>query len=370
MKKIIPIFIAGCLIFSFFIGISVGAYKLFPYSILDDVKDDLVFQEAEIENVENISIDLQNLVNIKNNSDISKKKLDLINHIWKYENLSLEKPKKINEQIIYENFLPMDNLDRIDALEITMQHGVNSIVYFFHPEKSNNELILYHQGHSGGFVNGKETIAYFVQNGYSVAAFSMPLFGMNNQPVVNSENFGQIKLISHNQFSLLENNDFSPMSYFFTPVISILNYSDEYFDFKNYSMVGISGGGWVSAIYPAIDDRISTSFSVAGSLPLTLRHDTKNIGDYEQYNKSFYEIANYFEIYLMSSFGENREFYQIFILNDPCCFSGTISNEYESEIKKILNQLGPGKFDIIIDETTSKHEISNYTKELILEKLS
>ena len=65
MKKIIPLFIAGCLIFSFFIGISVGAYKLFPYSILDDVKDDLMFQEIKNENFENIPIDFQTLVSIK-----------------------------------------------------------------------------------------------------------------------------------------------------------------------------------------------------------------------------------------------------------------------------------------------------------------
>ena len=78
MKKIIPLFIAGCLIFSFFIGISVGAYKLFPYSILDDVKDELMFKEIKTGNFENLSIDFQNLISIKNTSDISKKKLDLI----------------------------------------------------------------------------------------------------------------------------------------------------------------------------------------------------------------------------------------------------------------------------------------------------
>ena len=72
---------------------------------------------------------------------------------------------------------------------------------------------------------------------------------------------------------------------------------------------------------------------------------------------------------LIGSFGENREFYQIFILNDPCCFSGTVSDQYESEIKEILKQLGPGKFDIMIDETTSKHEISDHTREFILEKI-
>ena len=165
----------------------------------------------------------------------------------------------------------------------------------------------------------------------------MPLFGMNNQPLADSD-FGKLKLVSHNQFHLLENDEFSPMSYFFTPITKILNYLDEFYDFKNYTMIGISGGGWVTTIYPAIDERISTSFSVAGSLPLSLRHDTKDIGDYEQYNESFYKIANYFEIYLMSSFGGNREFYQVFILNDPCCFSGTVSDQYESQIKEILNQ--------------------------------
>ena len=66
----------------------------------------------------------------------------------------------------------MIDIFSLEKLSIEMKHGVNSIVYIFHAEKSNNELIIYHQGHSGGFINGKSTINYFLNNGYSVMAFS------------------------------------------------------------------------------------------------------------------------------------------------------------------------------------------------------
>ena len=32
-----------------------------------------------------------------------------------------------------------------------------------------------------------------LDDGYPVLAFSMPLLGMNNQPIIESENFGKIK---------------------------------------------------------------------------------------------------------------------------------------------------------------------------------
>ena len=43
-------------------------------------------------------------------------------------------------------------------------------------------------------------------------------------------------------------------------------------------MIGISGGGWTTTVYPAIDTRISESFSVAGSLPLSLRNTIEDNG--------------------------------------------------------------------------------------------
>ena len=53
------------------------------------------------------------------------------------------------------------------------------------------------------------------------------------------------------------------------------NSLDENFDFDSYYMMGISGGGWTTVLYSAIDDRISQSYSVAGTYPIFMRSDSK-----------------------------------------------------------------------------------------------
>ena len=50
------------------------------------------------------------------------------------------------------------------------------------------------------------------------------------------------------------------------------------YNFKRYSMIGLSGGGWTTVVYAAIDERISDSFSVAGSIPFYLRVDEQRYG--------------------------------------------------------------------------------------------
>ena len=47
-------------------------------------------------------------------------------------------------------------------------------------------------------------------------------------------------------------------------------------------MIGLSGGGWTTTVYAAIDPRIVKSIPVAGTLPLYLRGDHYN-HDLEQY---------------------------------------------------------------------------------------
>ena len=128
----------------------------------------------------------------------------------------------------------MNNLKQIDKITVNMEHDVNSIAYIFHPEKSNNKLIIYHQGHDGGFVNGKETIDFFLKNNYTVMAFSMPLLGMNSQPVVEIPDLGAVKLESHDHLYFLDSTKFSPLKYFVEPIAVSLNYVDEHFDFDSY----------------------------------------------------------------------------------------------------------------------------------------
>ena len=251
-----------------------------------------------------------------------------------------------------------------------MENDFHSYSYLFLPEQSNGKLIIYHQGHSGGFINGKNVIEKFINSGFSVAAFSMPLIGLNNQPTVELENLGHVKFFKHNQFVLLDSNDFSSMTYFFSPVNITLNHIDKNFSFDEYNMIGISGGGWVTTVYSAIDSRITNSFSVADSLPFSLRNTLDDVGDYEQFNPKFYSITNYLELYVMSSFGENQKHTQIINKYDPCCFSGNYQDSYPDLVNQFLSKNGPGNFELITDDTHYEHKISDSIISLIIERLA
>ena len=175
----------------------------------------------------------------------------------------------------------------------------------------------------------------------------------------------QMHLISHDQFSLLEHNSFNPMKLFIHPIQVNLNYLDKEYDFKRYSIIGLSGGGWIGLVYSAIDDRISDSFSIASSLPFYLRVDARDIGDYEQTNVNLYKITNYLELYILAAYGDDRKHIQIFNKDDPCCYSGIGYESYEFFIKDKLVELGKGSFQILIDDTHNEHKISDTMLEYI-----
>ena len=365
----IPIII---IVFSY--GIAVGLYEYFPYEVLNQTKKIILNEGTDEPIITSTSFekfDISSIIEIETKEDLSYKKTSLIKYIWK-DQMPTKLPTSIEENFIDDNFSDLKNLKQLDKITIEMEHGVNSIAYFFIPYESNNKLIIYHHGHAGDFILEKNTLAFFLNNGYSIVGFNMPLKGMNNQPVIETSDFGPIKFISHKQFPLLESSKFSPMKYFVEPIVLSLNYIDENYDYDNYYMVGISGGGWTTVLYSAIDERISQSYSVAGSYPLYLRHEAKNLGDYEQINPNLYRIANYLELYIMSSFGDDRKLVQLFIYNDPCCFQAELYEKfpYGNAIQDRLEILGgEGKFSVFLDNSTNQHEISDHALSLILDDM-
>ena len=277
-----------------------------------------------------------------------QKRENLIDFIWKEDGFPTHFPNSIEQGISDRNFDDLKNLKKIDRITIEMKHGVNSIVYLLHPQElSYNDLIIYHNGHSDYLHDGKKQIRFFLDRGYPVLAFSMPLAGMNNQPVMMLDG-SETKLESHNQFKFLESDKFSPISYFVDPIAVSLNFIDKNFNYNNYHMVGISGGGWTTVMYPAIDERISHAVSVAGSIPLELRVHQSDKGDYEQTLPELYQIANYYDLYVLGSFGADRKLTQIFNFHDECCFaSKNLDLSYADEIENRLASLGSGEFEII-----------------------
>ena len=353
----------------FIFGLTVGVYKIFPYEILDSSLD-TIKEEAPTENNQFITqSDLNTLVRIDGKSDIEKKRNDLTEFFWNVGSLQRVQHDgqlpEIESDIYDSRYNDLQNLKRIDKLTVEMEYGIDSVSYLLLPEESNQKLILYHHGHDGDFILGSDTIQFFLERNFTVLAMTMPLVGMNNQPIVGIDGFGEMKLISHDQFNLLEKNKFNPMKLFINPIQVNLNYLDKEYDFKRYSIIGLSGGGWIGLVYSAIDDRISDSFSIASSLPFYLRVDARDIGDYEQTNVNLYKITNYLELYVLAGYGDDRKHIQIFNKDDPCCYSGIGYESYEFFIKDKLVELGKGSFQILIDDTHNEHKISDTMLEYI-----
>ena len=356
----------------FIFGLTVGVYKIFPYEILDSSLD-AIKEEAPTENNQFITqSDLNTLVRIDGKSDIEKKRNNLTKFFWSVGSLQhsdhitfrpqLPEVESDISDFRYNNF---QNLKQIDKLTIEMEYGINSVSYLLLPEESNEKLILYHHGHDGDFLLGKDTIQFFLERNFTVLAMTMPLVGMNNQPTVEIDGIGEMKLVSHDQLRFLEKNSFNPMKLFIHPIQVSLNFLEKEYDFKRYSIIGLSGGGWTGIVYSAIDDRISDSFSVASSMPFYLRVDERDIGDYEQTNIDLYKISNYLELYVLAAYGDDRKHIQIFNKDDPCCYSGNGYESYEFFIKDKLAKLGKGSFQILIDDTHNEHKISDTMLEYI-----
>ena len=374
MNKYLLAFLVISFVSVFFFGTYVGLYKIFPYEFLDSSKD-VLFEQKTIEKnqpVKQSSID--SLIRIYDKSDIEQKRNFLTEFFWDAGSLQRVKDKsqlpEVESGISDFNYKDFQNLKRIDRLTVEMEYGINSVSYLFLPEQPNEKLILYHQGHGGDFLLGKDTIKFFLDRNFTVFAMTMPLLGMNNQPIVEMDGLGKIKLNSHNQLRLLEANDFNPMKLFLDPIQINLNFLDKEYNFKRYSMIGLSGGGWTTVVYSAIDERISDSFSVASSMPFYLRVDDRDMGDYEQRNIELYQNVNYLELYVLSAYGDGRKHIQIFNKNDPCCYSGNGYETYELVIKDKMLQLGKGNFQIFIDDTHDEHKISDTAREFILETIN
>ena len=312
--------------------------------------------------------DVRKLIQIKRAEDVTKKRDALIRYIWQGKGIpSLKLPDKVEEQIEDERYATLfeSDLKQIDKITVRMEHGLESIAYHFIPKKCCNKLIVYHQGHRGDFIKGINTIRACLRKGYSVMAFSMPLLGMNNKPTVYLERFGKFTLTKHEHLKLLQ----APIKYFMEPITVALNYAKK-FNYDEIHMLGISGGGWTTTIYAAIDTRIMQSFPVAGSYPIYLRSESRrDWGDFEQTLPDLYRIANYPELYVMGSYGDRRKQIQMLNQYDSCCFAGIKFRTYEKTVKDVVADLGKGEFRVFLDQSHEDHKISEKALSVIFAEI-
>lgn len=196
----------------------------------------------------------------------------------------------------------------------------------------NSRLLVIHAGHGQDAFDadvGNGLSEYAIPLGWDILALNMPTG-------------------DHGRFAVYEH----PLRAFMTPIAESLNYALMQKQYSEITMAGLSGGGWSTVLYAAMDERITRSIPVAGSWPWYLRTQQRDIGDYEQALPGL--SVSYLDLYALAA-SNGREQLQVFFTNDPCCFSGSAPLGYLATTQAAAQSLG-GEFGIEIVEN-SRHNM-------------
>ena len=314
--------------------------------------------------------DSKHCIQISNLDEARKLRADVIKFIWKDDKIPSEIPA-LNHSSMHggiKSRLRKINHGGVCEFNYRMSHGVNSLMYLYSPaKKSNNKLVIYNHGHHmSSFDFGERTIDYFLTKGYHVMGLCMPLTWPNNR-TVNGMQYSA-DTFSHEMLGRLQTRTLCPIKFFLEPVHAAINLLDEKYEFDSYSMVGLSGGGWTTTLCAALDERISGSYSVAGSLPIELR-TPRDEGDYEQKHPALYNMVNYLELYTLGFSGSNRKCVHVYNEHDPCCFMGRRYESYDAVLKKKSKDLG-GYYKVYLDSSNGQHSISGWSLDNIHNEIS
>ena len=143
-------------------GMLIVKYHVPPYSLFKSMQAKF---KPFVENKDKIygETNVQELISIKRSSDVAEYRKKTIEFLWGQPRIPISLPSSVVNNYDDNRYSDIASLDRIDKLTITMEFGIESNVYHFVPKKPNNKVVLYHQGHSGDFYNGKEQIEQFIQ---------------------------------------------------------------------------------------------------------------------------------------------------------------------------------------------------------------
>lgn len=191
--------------------------------------------------------------------------------------------------------------------------------FFITPQTANGRLAIWHVGHGQDvFREGLEPISAMLEAGFHVIGMDMP-------PEPHA--------------------DVTELRPFLEPVALSLNYAESK-GFATALMAGLSGGGWTTTVYAALDPRITTSIPIAGSLPSGLPIGSR---DSEQDLPGL--AIDYLDLYLMAS-ADGRQQIQVLNSDDPCCFKGVYARTYSRHARELARELD-GTFDVLVVDSAT-----------------
>ena len=269
----------------------------------------------------------------------------------------------------------LQNMKSAEKVSIKLKNNFISNVFILHPNISNrlNIQIIYHGGHDGflwedTYLNNSgrpysiSVLDFFLSKGFDVVCIDMPLQGANQGSKVVTEENNTYTINNHDDLFHLKH----PFYYFFEPVRKTIDFLQQHYDSKKFVMIGLSGGGWTTTIYSAIDNRISQSYAVAGSIPVPLRVNYNDFGDMEQNFSDFYNQFNYSTLYTLASVGRNKLHYQILNKDDNCCFDYNGTYTWVPYVQGKVRELSrTGRYEFFYDTLATMHKISSVAVDTI-----
>ena len=321
-------------------------------------------------------------ITVHSTREITQKRRALIQYLWGKEGFPQHRIPNVISTNIVSPVQHLDHLARVDEFRIDMVPGLQGLAYHFIPQHPNGELVVVHHGHACSFDDDpspkdvgfgmQPTINALLREGYGVLGVFMPHMRPDDCRGLHNYMFEMTNVVG------------SPIKYFLESTALGLNYLEtksragNFPKYRKFHMAGLSGGGWTTTVYAAIDPRIRCSFPVAGTIPLYLRAKG-SVGDREQFEPTFYSIAGYPDLYILGAQGRGRQQVQILNRHDGCCFgerehdakaSGASYDDamrgYEKRVCAALKEIGRGSFRLEIDETAPSHMISHHAIEKII----
>lgn len=321
------------------------------------------------------------VITVRTAGDVAARRGALIRYIWGSEGF----PKRRLPDLVVTNVpspvKQLSHLARVDEFRIDQAPGLQGLTYHFIPREPNRELVVVHHGHGCTLDDDpsteeagyglQRTIKALLREGYGVLGSFMPHMRPGD--------------CTGGHDALMQSNTIgSPLKHFLDPVAISLNHlkargtAGNFPEYRAFHMVGLSGGGWTTTIYAAVDESIRCSFPVAGTMPLFLRRGG-SVGDQEQFEPSFYGIVGYPDLYVLGAHGLGRKQVQILLRRDDCCFGQAQHDEkasglayepslreYEGRVRTVLGEIGRGSFQVVIDEVAPSHMISHHAIDTVI----
>jgi hypothetical protein len=207
------------------------------------------------------------------------------------------------------------------------------------------------------------TVLALLAEGYSVLATYMPAYS----PL---DCTSQHNVLFDPRLGRRPASGQSPLVYFLDPVRRSLNQALSDFGYDRVMMAGLSGGGWTTTMYAALDPRVVVSVPVAGSSPMNMRWPSDaEQEDCPEAGNDFFDftsngvrvVTGYKDLYLLGSYGAGRRQVQVLNRNDDCCFGQNeytafsppwdqSARAYEVQVRQRIEALGAGSFHLEINE--------------------